>query len=96
MTLTSTYTWDTRFYHLNDRQDDKKGRFWKGPERRTYFGPELDGGGAVVRLPVGVVRVQHHLDGRVQVVHAHHRLAGHSRGDDRSYLYSAFPGFPGW
>lgn len=55
----------------------------KGLERWTYFASELDGGSAVEGLRVGVVRVQHHLDGRVQIVHAHHRLPGHEdRGDN--------------
>lgn len=50
-----------------------------GPDTVTYFAPELDGGSAAVRLGVGVVGEQPHLDHCIQIVHAHQRLA--ARGD---------------
>lgn len=59
-------------------------------QKWAYFAAELDGGGAVVRLQVGVVGVQHHLDGCVQVVHAHHRLAGQDHRGDQRQLPSAW------
>lgn len=64
--------------------------FCRGTETWTHFASEFDGGSAVVRLGIGVVGVQHHLYRCVEVVHAHHRLAGHDhRGDNWNYVYSA-------
>lgn len=57
----------------------RAGTSGSGPHAWTYFASELDGGGAAVRLEVGVVGVQPHLDHRVQIVHAHQRLPEETR-----------------